>query len=216
VQRVVTQPDFLMTASDAPNLTEGPSGPDGLLGPEARNILFDASTRIPSVAGPGTIIPSSTFVFNKVGPIFINSGLTDTNAFLTQSSGVLQFIWGSFDGTTNIPVIYPNDLSINNLENEILVQITPTYLPSGIVGSGYSAELQSTPTDTWVAPFTWALAPNSPGLPPGLSLTNSVSGTGTGLISGTPTDIGTFDFVIRVTDSQGRTIDRSFFIPIAL
>ena len=45
------------------------------------------------------------------------------------------------------------------------------------------------------APYTWALASGS--LPPGLSLN-----TTSGLISGTPTQFGTFSFTVRLTDSQ--------------
>jgi hypothetical protein len=211
VQRVVTQPDFLITAQD---LAEGPNGPNGTDFIFARNVNFDTTARNAGLAGPGTITTPTTFIFNKVGPVFQNEALVDTNAFLTEILQSAAFTWGSFDGTTNQLVLYPNDVSIDNLANEVLVHISPTYLPSGIVGSGYSAELQSTPTDTWVAPFTWALAPNSPGLPPGLSF--STDPTQPGLITGTPTEAGAFDFVIRVTDSQGRTIDRSFSITITL
>ncbi|MEK6323666.1 MAG: putative Ig domain-containing protein [Acidobacteriota bacterium] len=45
------------------------------------------------------------------------------------------------------------------------------------------------------APYTWALA--SGALPPGLSLSPSL-----GVISGTPTQLGTFSFTVRLSDSQ--------------
>src|SRR5262249_38380056 len=90
-------------------------------------------------------------------------------------------------------------------------QITPLYLPAGFLGTPYQAQFQTQPLPTWQGSFTWSLAPNSAGLPPGLDLASD----GSGLISGTPTQTGTFDFVIRVTDTNsGRTVDRSFFITV--
>ncbi len=35
------------------------------------------------------------------------------------------FLWGSFDGTTNAPVVYPNGTSLENLANEAVIQISP-------------------------------------------------------------------------------------------
>jgi hypothetical protein len=35
-----------------------------------------------------------------------------------------------------------------------------------------------------------------------------------GVISGAPTQTGFFDFVVRITDSAGRTTDRSYAIRI--
>jgi hypothetical protein len=62
-------------------------------------------------AGPGIIDPDATgiatgptgieLVFNKLGPYFQNGGLDG------QGTAGPGFVWGSFDGTTNAPVIYP-------------------------------------------------------------------------------------------------------------
>jgi hypothetical protein len=148
-----------------------------------------------------------------VGPIFENSGLVDTNAFLEEQNQIPVFLWGSFDGTTNVPTLYPNDVSIFDLENQMLIQITPPNLPDGTTGVDYFAELQTSgSTPNWQGPFLWSLAPTSPALPPGLFI--GADGFDTGLISGNPYQEGTFDFIIRVTDSQGRTVDRSAYIRI--
>jgi hypothetical protein len=210
IQRAVIAPDFLITAQDLS------PGPDALpvRNAYARNIPnYNAANAYPGLSGPGTIDPPSTFTFNKAAPVFINFGLVNTNAFLTSDTQSPWVIWGSFDGTTNPVVIYPSGLSIDNLNNQVLLQITPPALPLGVLGSPYSVQLQTTALSNWVAPFTWTLSPGAPGLPPGLSLTTDIT-TSNGVISGTPTENGTFDFSIRVTDGQGRTVDRSYSIMV--
>jgi hypothetical protein len=54
-------------------------------------------------------------------------------------------------------------------------------------------------------PYTWS---GSSGLPPGLLF----SPPGSGLITGTPTVAGVYDFVIRLTELGGRHVD----IPMTL
>jgi hypothetical protein len=70
--------------------------------------------------------------------------------------------------------------------------ITTTSLPDARRNKSYSRTLQAT---GGVAPYTWSLA--SGALPPGLSLNPS-----TGVISGTPTTRGTWNFTARVQDTQ--------------
>ncbi|HTQ50481.1 MAG TPA: putative Ig domain-containing protein, partial [Candidatus Acidoferrales bacterium] len=62
------------------------------------------------------------------------------------------------------------------------------------------------------APYNWALTSGSAGLPPGLSLSSN------GVISGTPTQSGTFDnIVVQMTDSTvpiARIVDLVYSITI--
>jgi hypothetical protein len=203
-QRVVTTPDFLFSAADLS------SGPDALLlNPLfARNINFNTANVYPGLAGPGTIGPSTTVTFNKVGPVYLNVGpnyLTGPNNPSNLSQLGAYFLWGSFDGSTNDPVVYPNGTSIANLAAEVLIQISPTSLPNGANGVAYPTTTLSVTGGQ--SPYTWLLASGS-ALPPGLNLSSG------GVISGTPTQSGTFPFVIQMTDAANRTVDVNYSITI--
>lgn len=115
VQRIVTQPDVVFAAADVTGTGPGVfsalrsdpifSGvPASLVGGQVR-------------AGPGTIAPGPKVVtFNTVGPFAFNS----TPSFLDESTSFSGFVWGSFDGSTNDPVIFPSGTSIRQLESQVL------------------------------------------------------------------------------------------------
>jgi hypothetical protein len=71
------------------------------------------------------------------------------------------------------------------------------------MGSPYYAALTATGDNP---PFTWSITSGSP--PPGVSLAAS------GILSGTPTIAGTFNFTARVTDSTAATTSQPFIITI--
>lgn len=72
-------------------------------------------------------------------------------------------------------------------------------LPAGFFKQPYSVVLQSS---FGTPPYTYALV--SGGLPPGLTL------SGTGAVTGSPGDTGTFNFVVKATDSSKSRISRMF------
>jgi hypothetical protein len=204
VQRVVTQPDILFTAADLAGAF--PSIPTVIRSTPS----FDLTGEQPNLAGPGNIRGPLTIQLNKVGPIYLNGTYP---LFVDQAGGLLNFAWASYDATTNAPVIYPSGTSIANLENQVLIQISPPYLPNGTNGKAYSVQLRtSAATPNWQAPFQWSLAPASPGLPPGLNVSP------TGLISGIPVfnpGVPQYNFVIQVTDGMGRIAQQSYVINVA-
>lgn len=208
-QRVITRPDILMTAAD---LADGPSGINFDL-PVQRTIGFDVSQVLANLRGPGTIVAPSTFTFSKVGSIFQNGPFLDNNSFiastvteLTQSKA-LQ--WASFDGSTNLPILYPNGSSILNLVNSIFIQITPNTVLDGTTGVSYNAGAGVTFTATGgQGPYVWA-APNLPALVPGMSFN-----TNTATMTGTPSAAGMFHFTIQVTDSVNRVVNIDYPITI--
>ncbi|MCF7669358.1 MAG: hypothetical protein K9N48_06245 [Verrucomicrobia bacterium] len=115
LERVINEPDILFSAADLgisgifPFLaertsTEDWSNNDGINGNEALD-------------GPGTIQPPVSITFNKVGPWYYNGPGFRTEE--TAIVGMPWFVWGSFDGSTNPPVVYPSGTSIKDLERQI-------------------------------------------------------------------------------------------------
>jgi len=210
-QRVVTSPDVLLTASDQA------LGPAAVVfnGTATRDIHFTVANILPNLAGPGTIDGPVDFDFNKVGTAWWNGPFADTNSFVAaqpvlgqaqgsevnESTGEPILLWASFDGSTNDPVVYPNNLSIQQLEDQMVVTILPQNLPDGTDGEAYSVTFTVTGGQP---PYTWSLAPDSNPLPGGLVLSAD------GLLSGTLTDnpAGTYDFTIQMNDSAARSVQR--------
>ena len=214
-QRVITQPDFLIRARD---LTAGPSGIPAI-GGVGRNLNFDQSQILTGLAGPGTIIPGTSFTYNKVGNVYANGSLNffllTTNGFLNEYTGgnffgtsnrLSAIAWASFDGSTNDPVVYPNGTSIANVVNQLFMRVTPSTVPDGTVGAAYTP-VTFTATGGQL-PYTWA-APNLSGLVPGMSFDAS-----TATLSGTPTATGTFTFTVQLTDAVNRTVSLNYSITI--
>jgi hypothetical protein len=76
--------------------------------------------------------------------------------------------------------------------------------PPGTVDVPYSHQLTVT---GGTAPFGWAISAGT--LPPGLSLNPA-----TGLLSGTPSTAGAFDFTVQVTDASALTATRPVTLTI--
>jgi len=206
-QRVLTQPDILFLAAD---LLPGPGQQNAASTPYLRNVNFNL-THIPlnlQVSGPGTIDPPTRIVFNKVGPVFENL----SPAYLNGPAAAYgqYFVWGSFDGSTNDPIVYPNGTSIATLESAALIQISPATLPDATNGTPYSITLSVTGGGP---AYTWMLATNSFALPTGLSLQSLSSAC---VISGTPINnpAGPFDFIVQMNDSSARSVQMDYSITI--
>ena len=220
-QRIITTPDVLFSAGDlaAPS-TIIPAGEFTAF--TARTPPnWDQNNAGNGLAGPGTINPSNpsaTIVFNDVGDIFVNGSLATyafgTNQFLNETTAISPLAWGSFDGSTNPPVVYPDSAALTNLENQIIIQISPTSLPTGTNGVTYPTTIFTTTGGSFTAPYSWAWLPvpgmTGSGLPSGLIL------SGAGVITGTPVGnaSGTYDFVVQLTDVNGRSVQWNYSIDI--
>ncbi|MDE3066799.1 MAG: putative Ig domain-containing protein [Verrucomicrobiota bacterium] len=219
-ERVVTEPDFLFSARD-----QATSPSDTIIGASyaQRNLNFDEGQVLFDLAGPGVINSPTEIAFDKVGDVFFNGPLAlygfATNQFLNELTQFSILAWGSFDGTTNTPVVYPNGASVQNLENQILVHIAPTSVPDGTNGVPYPATTFTATGGAFVPPFTWSSAPVSAtptgnasgsGLPLGLDLSSG------GILSGTPTNnpTGVYDFTIQLTDQSSRSVSWNYSITI--
>jgi hypothetical protein len=174
------------------------------------NFAYNSTGRPGNQAGPGTIIDDdplpTLYILNRQFPIFQNTQASGT-IFTTEAAQLPIGGWGSFDGTTNAPVVYPNGSSVGHLEDLMFAPApaTPT-LPDGYIGQPYAAQLLG---KNGTPPYTWSLAPNSPALPDGLNI--SSDGQITGVPSG-PTAI--YDFTLRITDSAGKFRDVQYTITI--
>lgn len=212
--RVVTQPDFLLQAADLPL----PQNNDIPPGSTATTPQFDTAAIKTALAGPGTIDdPGMTLVFNKtLNDLYLspsrNELSVDTNVFLnplSETNFVKTAAWGSYDGSTNFPVVYPSGTSTASLMGQILIQATPSSLADGTVGADYNDGFPVEFTGSGgVAPYTWA-APNFSALVPGMTFSSSPPA-----IYGTPTTPGVFPFTILVTDSANRVVSLNYTITI--
>jgi hypothetical protein len=88
---------------------------------------------------------------------------------------------------------YASELMEISLGAPVSPTVTTTALPGGTVDTAYSRTLAATGT----APITWSMADGSNPLPDGLALSAG------GVISGTPTAAGTFNFTVEATNAMG-------------
>ncbi len=125
-RRILNAPDILFTAGDQLNggltRTAPPYLPTPLVGGAG-------GTNGPGIVEitTGNVNANISISLNKIGILFQQGFGT----FLRQNQGVQaqQFVWGSFDGSTNEPTIYPDYLSIQQLEQ---------FVSGGAVGGGWN------------------------------------------------------------------------------
>ena len=125
-------------------------------------------------------------------------GRLPTGLTLNASSGAISGT-PTAGGTFNFPVqvsdsesppataVAPLSITVQSA-----LVITTSSLPSGTVNNPYSATLSAA---GGTPPYTWSITQGS--LPGGLSLN-----AGSGVISGTPTMAGNFNFTVQVRDSE--------------
>ena len=118
------------------------------------------------------------------------AGTVSFNITATDSSG------GS--GPYTVPGTYTLTVSAPTLT------VGPAALPAPVIGVPYSQTLTAT---SGAAPYTFAITSGT--LPTGLSLSSA------GVLSGTPTAGGGFNFTVVATDANGFTASRTYGIAIA-
>ena len=222
--RETTAPDFVFSAKDltVPAPPRFPYGPDSTV-PIPQ---FDQTGVRGGLSGPGTITPGGmNFTFNKSvnGSLYRNGSMNYYNEFhggnyntnalgketpiwLDEDSQISMAAWGSFDQSTNMPVLYASSSSIVSLLNQVIIQVAPASLADGTNGVPYSVTFThangQSPYDVWSTPNSFSGVP-------GLSFNPA-----TQILSGTPTMAGTFTFILLLTDSGNRTVTRNYPITI--
>ncbi|MBL9142426.1 MAG: hypothetical protein JNM99_01985 [Verrucomicrobiaceae bacterium] len=84
------------------------------------------------------------------------------------------------------------------------ITVVPSSIPQGLVGTAMSIQLQGT---GGVAPYTYAFAYGQ--LPPGLVLGSD------GVVSGTPTNVGSYVFAVEVRDDFGCFVVKEYILTVA-
>ena len=195
-QRVISAPDIVFSATD---LDAGPASPLLLNSATRTANIFDQSTILAGLAGPGVINPATQITFNKAGPTYINT----SPFFMDGPASQIGMLWASFDGTTNAPVVYPNGTSIADLEAEALFQAFPSTLTAATNGTPYAQTFTATGGQP---PYVWA-APGITNAVPGMSFSGAT-------LSGTPSAAGTFSFTLQVTDSLNRVVSLPYTLTV--
>ncbi|HAV62912.1 MAG TPA: hypothetical protein DCY13_11175, partial [Verrucomicrobiales bacterium] len=119
--RPVLRPDFVLRAADVG--VTAPPVPVPLIASRiqppytSQNI---ATTVLGHNNGPGMMdftatVDSLGIAFNKVGPSWVGT----TPFLIREPQARFIYNWGSFDGSTNEPVIYPSTASVRELERQI-------------------------------------------------------------------------------------------------
>ncbi len=149
---------------------------------------------------------TAPFSFNCTAlPRSLPPGMT----LVSNTSGCVLSGTPTAAGNYNYTIAVSDSGGVTQLSRTYQVQveapltITSTTLPAGTVGTAYSSSLAAT---GGVPPYTWALASGS--LPAGITLSS------TGVLSGTPTQTGSFPFLARVSDSANRNATRSFTLVV--
>jgi len=107
VRRVTTRPDILFTATDL-GLAPGLGGPMAAWRTGTSNWINNAHLHSALGGdGPGVITPGAVIAFGKLGQTILNRA----PFFLDLSNPPFQYFhWGAFDGTTNLPGVFPQGM----------------------------------------------------------------------------------------------------------
>jgi hypothetical protein len=191
----------------AQNALELVNGPSGTI---TNNTLIGSGDEAPGLGGSdnGTAVLLFGASNVTVDHNTITGAGTDLGVSVTQSSSNITISFNQIGRTapdqpdpTGHGVDVDPDSSATLICNTFsgwntnivgAIQMSCTPLPNGAECTPYSANVLS--VDGGTAPFTWSTTGT---LPPGLSLAAS-----NGAITGTPTQTGTFNFPVTVTDSS--------------
>jgi hypothetical protein len=145
----------------------------------------------------------------------VSSGTLPSGLYLTGATGVIS---GAATQAGNFPfTVQAQDssspvqtathsyaIAVSNPSSSTL-SITTSSVPAATVGAAYSATFAAS---GGTSPYTWGIASGS--LPAGLSLNSS-----TGAVSGTPSQQGTSNFSVKVSDSAQQAAEATFSIVVS-
>lgn len=144
----------------------------------------------------------------NIGSLFYSSAITQ-NCPAGFVGGPFTSAFGQFISTISqedadiLAQAYINDLvTLGCISGPTITTESP--LPDGAAGTPYSETFAAT---GGISPYAWSLISGS--LPSGLGF------SGSGIISGTPTEAETSSFTVQVTDNNGISATKPFSLTIA-
>src|SRR4029077_5351187 len=149
-----------------------------------------------SSAAPAELYSPTSRTFSPAGPMTTGREFHRATPLLNGS----VLLGGGDDG---INVLASTEIYYNPVA-QAPIAITTTSVPNGIISQSYVQLLLEQGT---AGPITWSLASGT--LPPGITLGAN------GLLSGTPTAVGSFNFAVQATDGIS-TGTASFTINVSL
>ncbi len=119
VQQVQTSPDFLISAGDLGFPLNGSVPIPFTRTLVGGNWINNAGINGAGTAlvGPGEITTPVVLTFSKIGPAYLN--FFPFNSDLSEETSRKSYFFGSFDGSTNAPVLYPSELTLKDLESKL-------------------------------------------------------------------------------------------------
>ena len=166
----------------------------------------------------GHSVTSNTSTPRQVGVAIVSLSLASMNP---SAGSVVSISFNATDvqpgGTSAVTLggIVASDttgsaVSVSGVNGSVSVDCTPpplgitsSSLPGGQVGAFYTFTISATGGST---PYSWSVTGGA--LPSGLTLAAN------GSLSGTPSQEGTSDFTVRVTDNSGGSVESSFELNI--
>jgi hypothetical protein len=178
---------YTVPVGGGPIVISPPTLPDGIVGTKYPDQTITANCGTPGYrcrVTAGALPPGLTFANCKI------SGTPTTEGCFTFSVTVTDA-----NGNTN---------SIRYTICICAITISPPVLPNGSICAAYPQQQLTASCGT--PPYTFSVPPGT--LPPGLSLSS------TGLLSGTPSVIGTTIFTVTATDSAQNTGTITYTLPV--
>jgi hypothetical protein len=122
ITRTVTAPDIVFSAGDL--VANNPLGYNIYSRGPIGGYVVDGTAQLSAGGNVVSSVYSPRFfvTFNSVGPLYLGEGVAGIGpSFLDQDTGFYPvFWWGSFDGSTNAPILFPSGSSISALQSQIL------------------------------------------------------------------------------------------------
>ena len=178
---------------------QGVFGVDFCTDPRATNYRIQYGGRYVDGQGGGQQGSTDTFshaqgdIVDDTSRVGVSSPSTFYGAVLLCNNASFGYV----DGLEGILHVLPSVPTIANP--------TSSLLTTGMINRAYSYQLE---VGGGISPYNWNI--NSGNLPDGLSLNFS-----TGLISGTPSAVGIFNFTVQVTDSNSLDGNQGFTVVIS-